>query len=106
MYYNKHHLNMKHQQNLIGFSKLFGGGEADVRLVVTHNVQEIIGQVQEGRTSMVMFGPLIKYLDMSKGGKDMTGLGQWVVMAVKGGNGTVTRIVCGYNPCRNGKPDS
>jgi hypothetical protein len=53
-----------------------------------------------------MFVPLIEYLDMSEGGKDMKGLGHWVVMTVKGGNGTITRIVCNYNPCRNNKPNS
>jgi hypothetical protein len=36
----------------------------------------------------------------------MKGLGCWVVMTVKGGNGTITRIVCGYDPCGNGKLNS
>jgi hypothetical protein len=27
-------------------------------------------------------------------------------MTIKGGNGTITRIVCGYNPCGNDKPNS
>jgi hypothetical protein len=103
--YNKHRLYMKHKSNSIGFSKLFGGGEADVHLIVAHNVHENIGRVQEGGTSMLMFGPLIEYLDMSEGGKDMKGLGCWVVMTNKGGNGTITRIVCGYNPCVNDKPN-
>jgi hypothetical protein len=55
---------------------------------------------------MLMFGPLIEYLDMSEGEKDMKGLGHCVVMTLKGENGTITRIVCGYNPCRNDKPYS
>jgi hypothetical protein len=55
---------------------------------------------------MLMFGPLIEYLDMSEGEKDMRGLGCWVVMTLKEGNGTITRIVCGYNPCGNDKPNS
>jgi len=104
--YNEHRLNMKHKRNSIGFSRLFGGGEAEVRSVVAHNVHEDIGKVQEGGTSMLMFGPLIEYLDMSEGGKDESGLGRWVVMTLKGGDTTTTRIVCGYNPCGNDKPDS
>ncbi len=104
--YNKYWLNMKHKSSSISFSKLFGGGDAVVRLIVAHNVHEYIARVQEGGTSMLMFGPLIEYLDMSEGGKDMKGLVCWVVMTIKGGNGTITRIVCGYSPCKNDKPNS
>jgi hypothetical protein len=43
---------------------------------------------------------------MSEGGKNVKGLGSWVVMTLKGGNATITRIVCGYNPCGNDKSDS
>ena len=104
--YNEHRLNMKHKANSIGFSRLFNGGEADVRSVVAHNVHENIGKTQEGGTSMLLFGPLTEYLDMSEGGKDESGLGRWVVMTLKGSNETITRIVCGYNPCGNDKPES
>ncbi len=104
--YNEHRLNMKHKSNYFGFSKLFGGGEADVRSIVAHNVHENIRRGQEGGTSMVMFGSLIEYLDMSEGGKEMKGLGCWVVMTLKGGNGTIKKIVCRYNPCGNDKPNS
>jgi hypothetical protein len=103
--YNEHWLNMKHKSNSIGFSKLFGGGEVDVHSIVAHNVHENIGRVLERGTSKLMFGPLIKYLDMSEGGKDVKGLDCWVVMTLKGGNGTITRMVCGYNPCGNDKPN-
>ncbi len=41
--YNQHRLNMKHKSNSISFSKLFGGGEADVCLIVAHNVNKNIG---------------------------------------------------------------
>jgi hypothetical protein len=57
--YNEHPLNMIHKSNSIGFSKLFGGGKADVCSIVAHNVHENIGRVQEGGNSMLMFGPLI-----------------------------------------------
>jgi hypothetical protein len=70
---------MKHKSNSIGFSRLFGGGEADASSIVAHNVHGNIGRVQEGGTSMLMFGALIEYFDMSEGGKDMKGLGRWVV---------------------------
>ena len=82
--YNEHQLKKKQKSNSIGFSKLFGGGEAEVCSIVVHNVHENIGRVQEGGTSMLMwFGPLIEYLDMSEGGKDMKGLGCWVVMTLR-----------------------
>ena len=104
--YNEHRLNMKHKANSIGFSRLFNGGEADVRSVIAHNVHENIGRKQEGGTSMLMFGPLTEYLDMSEGGKDESGLGRWVVMTLRGSDDIITRVVCGYNPCGNDKPES
>ena len=104
--YNEHRLNMRHKDNSIGFGRLFSGGEADVRSVVAHNVHEDVGKTQEGGTSMLMFGPLIEYLDTSEGSKDDLGLGRWVVMTLRGNNNSTTRIVCGYNPCGNEKTDS
>lgn len=103
--YNEHKLNLKHKANKVGFNQLFWGGEAEVRSVVAHNVHEISRRrVQEGGTSMLMFGGIIDYFDMSLSGKDDTGLGRWVVMTLRGD--TNTRIVCGYNPCGNDKPNS
>jgi hypothetical protein len=61
-------------------------------------------QVQEGSTSMLMFGKLIDYFDSSQSGREDSGLGQWVVMTPKGE--TPTRIICGYNPCGNNRPNS
>lgn len=55
---------------------------------------------------MLLFGPLTEYLDMSKGSKDESGLGQWVVMTLRGSDGITTREVCGYNPCGNNKLES
>lgn len=104
--YNEHRLNMKHRDNSIGFSRLFNGGEAEVRSVVAHNVHENVSKTQEGGTSMLMFGPLTEYLDMSEGGKDESGLGRWVVMTLRGSDNVITRIICGYNPCGNDKPNS
>ncbi len=104
--YNEHQLNMRHHHNSIGFNRLFGGGEADVQLVVAHNVHENVGKIQEGSTSLLMFGPLTNHLDSAEEIRDESGLGRWSVMTVKGGDGTVTHIICGYNPCGNDKPNS
>lgn len=104
--YNEHKLNMKHKSNDIGFSRLFDGGEAEIRSVVAHNVHENVGRTQEGGTCMLLFGPLTEHLDMSEGSRDELGLGRWVVMTLRGDENTVTRIVCGYNPCGNDKPNS
>jgi hypothetical protein len=103
--YNKHQLNMRHPRNINGFNQLFQGGETEKWSIVAHKVHENIGWHQQGGTSLMLFGPLIKQLDMDQSGKDDTGLGQWTVMTLQGIGGQ-TRIVCGYNLCENNKPDS
>ncbi len=103
--YTKHQLNMQHPQNVNGFNLMFRGGEAEICSIVAHNVHENIGQCQQRGTSLMLFGPLIKKLDMEQLGKDNIGLGRWTVMTLQG-VGACTRIVVGYNPCRNNKPDS
>ncbi len=72
---------------------------------MSHNVHENIGQTQQGGTSLLLFGPLMKQLDHSEIGKGDAGLGHWFVMALQG-DGVRTRVVCGYNPCGNGKLNS
>ena len=103
--YCEHRLNMRHKRNQNRFSQLFKGGEAAVRSVVAHNVHENFGPVQEGGTSLLLFGPLAESLLQGGMEKDTTGLGRWVVMTLEG-QGAKTRIVCGYNPCGNNKPNS
>ena len=106
--YNEHRQNLRHKDNRNGWNQLFRGGEADVRSVVAHNVHEAdrIGRVQEGGTGLLMFGPLTEYLDMPGSEKDITGLGRWTTMLLKGGTGVQTRIICGYNPCRSNRQDN
>jgi hypothetical protein len=53
---------------------------------------------------MLAFGGVIDYLDMVQSGKDKSGLGRWVLMTFEGD--MRTRIVCGYNPCGNDRPNS
>jgi hypothetical protein len=96
---------MKNKKNCNGFNQLFKGGEAVVQSVIVHNVHENFGKVQQGGTSLIMFGPLTDQLDFNETGKDDTGLGRWSVMTVQG-DGARTRIVCGYNPCGNNKLNS
>ena len=103
--YNEHRLNMQHRQNCNGFNQLFKGGEATVKSVVAHNVHENFGRVQEGGTSLMAFGPITEYLMSDEPGKDESGLGRWAIMTFKGDVGR-TRVVCGYNPCYNARPDS
>jgi hypothetical protein len=64
---------------------------------MVHNTNENIGQVQEGGTSLIMFGTLTNHVDAPF--KNETGLGQWSVMTIKGEGRINTRIICGYNPC-------
>ncbi len=103
--YCEHKLNMKHKKNSNGFSQLFKGGEAAVQSIVAHNVHENIGRVQQGGTSLLLFGHLTEQLDHNESGKDDTGLGCWTVMTLQGGR-VRTRLVCGYNPCGNAKLNS
>jgi hypothetical protein len=103
--YNEHRLNMAHRQNINEFNQLFKGGKAAVQSAVAHNVHENIGKVQEGRTSLLIFGAITDYISNNESTKDKSGLGQWLVMTIVG-EGAKTRIVCGYNLCFNNNPDS
>ena len=103
--YNEHRVNLKHKDNQNGFKQLFQGGESDIKALGAHNVHENIGRIQEGGTAMVAFGPLTQHIDLQHA-RDPTGLGRWVVMTLRGAQGFVTRVVCGYNPCGNSKLQS
>ena len=61
--YCEHQLNMRHKKNVNGFNQLFTGGEAAVQSVVAHNVHENVGRIQQGGTSMLLFGHLTEQLD-------------------------------------------
>ena len=98
--YNEHRLNMAHKQNVNGFNQLFRGGEAAIQSVVAHNTHENVGKIQEGGTSLIMYGPLTENLQHEGPSRDETGLGRWAVMTLLG-DGIKTRIICGYNPCYN-----
>jgi hypothetical protein len=103
--YNKHRLNMQDQQNVNVFNQLFKEGKAAIQSMATHNVHKDFGHVQERGNSLLAFGTITEHLVYDQPRKDGTGLGRWLVMAFKGGNG-LTCVVCGYNPCYNAKPDS
>ncbi len=100
--YCEHRLNMRHKKNCNGFNTLFKGREADIQSIVAHNVHKNVGRVQQGGTSLLLFGHLTKQLDQNESKKDEMGLGRWSVMTLQG-NGVCTRIICGYNPCGNAK---
>ena len=104
--FSEHRQNLKHKDNKHGFSQLFNGGEADVRSVVGHNVHENVSRIQQGGTSLLLFGDLVQHLDMEQSGCDDSGLGRWSVMTLTGEDGFKTRLVCGYNPCYNNKKGS
>ena len=78
--YSEHKLNLKHKDNVNGFSQMFNGGEAEVRSDVGHNAYEDVGRIQQGGTSLLLFGTLIQQLDFRESGSDDTGLGRWTVM--------------------------
>jgi hypothetical protein len=72
--YCEHWLNMCYKRNQNGFSQLFKGGKAAVQSVVAHNVHENFGLVQEGGTSLLLFGLLSESLLQGVMEKDATGL--------------------------------
>jgi hypothetical protein len=102
--YYEHRLNMRNRHIINGFNQLFKDGEAAIQSVVAHNIHENISCVQEGGTSLLLFGALTEQLAHDEPGKEKTGLGRWSVMTLKG-DGVQTRIVCSYNPCYNKNPD-
>ncbi len=104
--YNKHRINYRHKDNDIGFGQLFRGGEMEMRSIVAHNVHENVRRVQEGGTALMLFGSSVQHFNKPESGRDETGLGRWVVITLSGTEGFTTRIVCGYNPCGNGRLDS
>jgi hypothetical protein len=103
--YNKHRLNMRDRRNVNGFNQLFKGGEAALQSVVAHNIHKNIGRVQEGGTSLLLFGSLTEQLNNGQPGKEESGLGWWTVMMLWGDEVRM-RVVCGYNPCYNKNPNS
>ena len=96
--YCEHWLNMRDRHNINGFNQFFKGGKATIQSVVVHNIHKNVGRVQEGGTSLLLFGALTEQLAHDQSGKDETGLDQWSVMTLKG-EGVQTRVVCSYNPC-------
>jgi hypothetical protein len=65
--YNEHRLNLCHHSNVNGFNQMFKGGEAAIQSIAAHNIHEYIGHIQEGGTSLLMFGPTTVYLDIAVG---------------------------------------
>ena len=98
--YSEHKINSAHKENVNGMGQMFNGGEAEIRTQTGYNRHENVGRVQQGGTSLLLYGQLIDQYDFEASGKDDTGLGRWVAMVFRGSDGIVTRIVCGYNPCR------
>ncbi len=75
---------MKHRSNCNGVNQFFKGGEAAIQSIVAHNVHKNVGRMQQGGTSIIMFGPITEQIDHERSGKDNTGLGRWTVMTLQG----------------------
>ena len=85
---------------------MFRGVEAEIRSIAAHNVHENVGRVQEGGTSMILYGPLLEQYNFKHSGKDDTGIGRWVVIVFQGSKGIKTIIVCSYISCYNKNMES
>ena len=58
--YNEHKINFSHKLNRNGMSQMFNGGECEVRSVAVHSMHKKgDSRLQEGGTSMLLFGALI-----------------------------------------------
>ena len=74
--YNEHKMRMGHKDNRNSMSQMFNGREAEIRSVVGHNThEEGGGKVQQGGTSMMLYGPLIEQYYFKASGKDEKRLG-------------------------------
>jgi hypothetical protein len=73
--YCKHKIIKKRKKNVNGFNQLFKRGEAAIHSIVAHNVHENVGKIQQGGTSLVMFGHLMQQIEGNESGKDPKGLG-------------------------------
>ncbi len=104
--YNEHRQNLKHKANCNGFCQMLNGGETELRAIAAHNINEDGEKFQEGGTAMLAFGDLIEQFDPDSSGRDNLGVGWWTFMKFTGGEGGVTRVICGYSPCSNKKKDS
>ena len=101
--YNEHKMRMGHKENRNGMSQIFNGEEVEIRSVVGHTThKEGRGKVQQGGTSLMLYGESIDQYNFEASGKDGKGLCRWVHMMLRGED-DVMRIVCGYNPCKNRK---
>ena len=76
---------------------MFRGVETEIQSIAAHNVHENVVIIQEGGTSMLIYGPLVYQYDFKHPGKDDKGLGRWVLMVFQVSEGIKTRTVCGYN---------
>ncbi len=97
--HSEHKINCAHKDNINGMGQMFNGGKVEIRTQTGHNVHENMSRMQQGGTSLLLFGLLIDQYNFKDSGKDDSGLGRWVVMRFQGSNEIVTCIVCGYNPC-------
>jgi hypothetical protein len=85
---------------------MFNGVETDLRAIAACNVNKDAGKFQEGGTALLVFGDLIEQFDPEGSGQEDLGLGQWTFIKFTGGEGCVTRVICGYLPCSNKVKDS
>ena len=81
---NEHKIRLGHKLNRNGLSQRFNGGETEIRSVMGGNTHEKGGsKVQQGGTGLLLYGGLIDQYDFKASGKDATGLGRWIHMALR-----------------------
>ena len=110
--FHEHRNNLKHKRNhRYGLNQLFFGGETMVRGIWGRNRHETNNKYLdkksiEGGTGMVAFGEMASLINLGGSAMDALGLARWTVMEFRGEEGHVTKVLCGYVPCKNNKIDS
>ena len=73
--YSEHKINSVHNDNVNGVGQTFNGGEAEMQTQTGHNQHKNVGRMQQGGTSLLLYGQLIHQTNSKASGKDAAGLG-------------------------------
>ena len=62
--YSEHKINSAHKDNVNGMGQMFNGEEAKIRTQTGHSRHENVGGMQQGGTSLLLYGQLIDQYDL------------------------------------------
>jgi hypothetical protein len=71
--------------------------DVQIKAIAAHNIHENDTRAQEGGTAIITYDQLANL--QHSAGVDLTGLGRWCWITLKGKHKHTTRIICAYQPC-------